>query len=132
MGTIQGETFKTLTFSVLQRHGYVVENIDDRPEIIVIKTRWKFREISIQEEEHGIKDGKYMIILEARSRATMVISGGATLYKVKMRVEHMVKKDDIEYWNPAPVEPPFKDVLDRVRNDLKLEYLSRPRYSFLP
>lgn len=131
LGTIQGETFKTLTYRVLQRHGYVVDKIDDRPEIIVIKTQWKFREIYKQEIESGIKDGKYMIIVEARSRARMDISGGATLFNVKMRVEHMVKKDDNDYWKTAPVNLPFKDILDGVRNDLKLEYLSKPRYSYL-
>ena len=108
------------TSRILDRHQFEIQRADTSPAYVVIETNWRGRYPLADEIRLGVVEAMTRLTIQARSR-TRSPAPGQDVRTVEIRAENMVRMADSLSWIRGYVTPMFKEYIDALGDEIKLE-----------
>lgn len=117
---------------ILNRYAYEVERIEDQTSTYYLLTRWQWREPLEDEVALGYAEASTRITIEAtaitsaRGDPSGVVQSPA-VWRVRLRAENRLRRPMSAEWEEPEISEGFRELMDRIANDLKTEFQARFR-----
>jgi len=121
LGKVTSFGFQEIAQRILLKHGYVIDQYDNRATYLAIDTHWKIRPLTTTEVKNKFHESKTQLLLTATIDRGATSKFTADLFSCYMDVRNLCFNG--QNWVDFYRSPEFKADMDLIANDIKDEIL---------